>query len=139
MNSFLLITKSDRFNGNIVFVSKHISSLLDYSQVRRFAFRFFFSRSLKRFFFVDFLDFEQDDVLNRSIFEFISSRDQHRIKEYLHQQHPSIAFSSQRTIFSFCSMNFSVLNRCSVGWKRSTSNEFEQCSIIGAFRSGRSF
>jgi len=92
MNSFLLITKSDRFDGKIVFVSKNISSLLDYSQ---------------------------DDVLNRSIFEFISSRDQHRMKDYLHREHQ-------------------ILNRCSVGWKRATSNEFEQCSIIGAFRSARS-
>lgn len=40
--------------------------------------------------------------------------------------------------FSFRSTDFLVLNRCSVGWKRATSNEFEQCSIIGAFRSARS-
>ncbi len=33
MNCFFLVTKSDPHNGQIVYVSKNISSLLDYSQV----------------------------------------------------------------------------------------------------------
>jgi hypothetical protein len=33
MNCFFLVAKSDPHNGQIVYVSRNISSLLDYSQV----------------------------------------------------------------------------------------------------------
>jgi hypothetical protein len=34
MNCFFLVAKFDPYNGQIVYVSKNISSLLDYSQVK---------------------------------------------------------------------------------------------------------
>lgn len=88
MNCFLLIAKSDPHNGQIVYVSSNISSLLDYSQ---------------------------NELLNRSLFELILSRDHDQLRDYLLKDHR-------------------VLDKCNLSWRRATADEYEQCTIIGAFR-----
>ncbi|CAF1170690.1 unnamed protein product [Rotaria sordida] len=88
MNCFFLVTKSDPYNCQIVYVSKNISSLLDYSQ---------------------------NELLNRSLFEFISPRDHDHLRDYFLKDHR-------------------VLSPCDLSWKRAGTDEHEQCTIIGAFR-----
>ncbi|CAF5015184.1 unnamed protein product, partial [Rotaria sp. Silwood1] len=88
INCFFLVAKSDPYNCQIVYVSKNISSLLDYSQ---------------------------DELLNRSLFEFILPRDHDQLRDYFLQDHR-------------------VLSTCDLSWKRAATDEYEQCTIIGAFR-----
>ncbi|UJR34321.1 hypothetical protein I4U23_021724 [Adineta vaga] len=88
MNCFFLVAKSDPHNGQIVYVSRNISSLLDYSQ---------------------------NELLNRSLFELILPRDHDQLRDYLLKDHK-------------------VLEKCHLSWRRATVDEYEQCTIIGAFR-----
>ncbi|CAF1061004.1 unnamed protein product [Adineta ricciae] len=88
MNCFFLVAKSDPHNGQIVYVSRNISSLLDYSQ---------------------------NELLNRSLFELILPRDHDHLRDYLLKDHK-------------------VLEKCHLSWRRATIDEYEQCTIIGAFR-----
>ncbi|CAF3573911.1 unnamed protein product [Adineta steineri] len=60
MGCFFLVAKPDPYNGQIVHVSKNISSLLDYSH---------------------------NELLNRSLFELISPRDHDQLRDYLLKDH----------------------------------------------------
>ncbi|CAF0931044.1 unnamed protein product [Adineta steineri] len=60
MGCFFLVAKPDPYNGQIVHVSKNISSLLDYSH---------------------------NELLNRSLFELILPRDHDQLRDYLLKDH----------------------------------------------------
>jgi hypothetical protein len=45
-----------------------------------------------------------------------------------------VHFIYSNSIFTF---SFQVLETCDLSWKRSNSDDYEQCSIIGAFRTSK--
>jgi PAS domain S-box-containing protein len=60
MNCFFLVVKDDLSNNEIVYVSKNINKYLGYSQ---------------------------DEILNQSLFKYISSSNHQRLKDYLTNNH----------------------------------------------------
>ncbi|CAF1219893.1 unnamed protein product [Rotaria sordida] len=62
-----------------------------------------------------YLGYSQHEVLNHSLFEFIFPSYHDRLRDYLLNDHK-------------------VLESCDVSWKRAISDDYEQCTIIGAFR-----
>jgi len=88
MNSFFLIFKVDSIDKQIVYVSKNI---------------------------VNYLAYDQQQLVHRSIYEFI---------------HPIC----RSTFDSYLQMENETLTRCQLLWKQSFNDDYEQCSIIGAKR-----
>ncbi|CAF3366504.1 unnamed protein product [Rotaria sp. Silwood2] len=62
-----------------------------------------------------YLGYTQHEILNHSLFEFIFPSYHDRLRDYLLNDHK-------------------VLESCDVSWKRAINDDYEQCTIIGAFR-----
>ncbi|CAF1013295.1 unnamed protein product [Rotaria magnacalcarata] len=62
-----------------------------------------------------YLGYSQHEILNHSLFKFIFPSYHDRLRDYLLNDHK-------------------VLESCDVSWKRAISDDYEQCTIIGAFR-----
>ncbi|CAF3393718.1 unnamed protein product [Rotaria socialis] len=62
-----------------------------------------------------YLGYSQHEILNQSLFKFIFPSYHDRLRDYLINDHR-------------------VLESCDVSWKRAFSDDYEQCTIIGAFR-----
>ncbi|CAF4929527.1 unnamed protein product [Rotaria sp. Silwood1] len=62
-----------------------------------------------------YLGYSQHEILNHSLFEFIFPSYHDRLRDYLLNDHK-------------------VLESCDLSWKRAVNDDYEQCTIIGAFR-----
>ncbi|CAF4336147.1 unnamed protein product, partial [Adineta steineri] len=62
-----------------------------------------------------YFGYSQDELINHSVFEFILPSNHDRLLVYLLNNHQ-------------------VLQTCDISWKRSIDNDYEQCTLIGAYR-----
>ncbi|CAF1089802.1 unnamed protein product [Adineta steineri] len=62
-----------------------------------------------------YFGYSQDELINHSLFEFILPSNHDRLLVYLLNNHE-------------------VLQTCDISWKRSIDNDYEQCTLIGAYR-----
>lgn len=79
------------------------------------------------------IDRFKEEIQNRSLFEFIHPRDHDQLKDYLLKDHPSTSLVS--LLAPRVDRRRSVLEKCRLAWRRATADEYEECQVIGAFRS----
>ena len=106
---------------------------------------------LKKYFFALGLFSSQTFSLFSLLFHSIDSRRKYKIVRYSNSFIPVITINS-KIIFSkiirvhlsrrFSLLSFtdrcqSVLEKCRLAWRRATADEYEECQVIGAFRSSK--
>ncbi|CAF0889015.1 unnamed protein product [Adineta steineri] len=62
-----------------------------------------------------YFGYSQDELINHSLFDFILPSNHDRLLAYL-------------------SNNHQVFETCDISWKRAVNNDYEQCTLIGAYR-----
>ncbi|CAF0845318.1 unnamed protein product [Adineta steineri] len=62
-----------------------------------------------------YFGYSQDELINHSLFDFILPSNHDQLLAYL-------------------SNNHQVLQTCDISWKRAVNNDYEQCTLIGAYR-----